>query len=359
MFKMGSIKSEIERFIGKNDFNVWRMRMKAILFQQGVKDALKDESELPVTMTAKEKSDIDEKAYHLIILALGDKALREFSEETTAKGVWNKLEQLYMQNSLSNRLYLKDRLYGFKMQEDRSIADNLDDFAKIVLEMSNIGIKVDDEDKAVLVLKSLPGLYSNFKETMKYGRKTLTLEEVQSALRSKELELKKKGSNGEGLSIRGRSDKRNNKGKASSRSKSCGKKKCYHCQKEGHFKRDCLERKSKQNEASKETSKEESNAAMVSVGYDSAEVFTITTKNTENEWVLNLGCTFHMCPTRTYFCNYQKLNGGSVYLGNNQTCKVIGIGTVKIRSTDGTIRLLRNLRHVPDLKRNLISLRRC
>ncbi|RVW97586.1 Retrovirus-related Pol polyprotein from transposon TNT 1-94 [Vitis vinifera] len=201
---MGSIKSEIERFIGKNDFNVWRMRMKAILFQQGVKDALKDESELPVTMTAKEKSDIDEKAYHLIILALGDKALREFSEETTAKGVWNKLEQLYMQNSLSNRLYLKERLYGFKMQEDRLIADNLDDFAKIVLEMSNIGIKVDDEDKAVLVLKSLPGLYSNFKETMKYGRKTLTLEEVQSALRSKELELKKKGSNGEGLSIRGR-----------------------------------------------------------------------------------------------------------------------------------------------------------
>ncbi|KAJ9688953.1 hypothetical protein PVL29_014555 [Vitis rotundifolia] len=68
--------------------------------------------------------------------------------------------------------------------------------------MSNIGIKVDDEDKAILVLKSLPSLYSNFKETMKYSRKTLTLEEVQFALRSKELELKKKGSNGEGLSIR-------------------------------------------------------------------------------------------------------------------------------------------------------------
>ena len=92
MFEMESIKSEIERFIGKNDFNVWRMGMKTILFQQGVKDALKDESELPITMMAKEKLDIDEKAYHLIILALGDKALRVVSEETTAKGVWNKLE---------------------------------------------------------------------------------------------------------------------------------------------------------------------------------------------------------------------------------------------------------------------------
>ena len=76
MFEMGSLKSEIKRFTRKNDFNVWRMRMKTILFQQGVKDGLKDESKLPVTMMAKDKLDIDEKAYHLIILALEDKSLR-------------------------------------------------------------------------------------------------------------------------------------------------------------------------------------------------------------------------------------------------------------------------------------------
>ena len=96
-----------------------------------------------------------------------------------------------MENSLSNRLYLKEKVYGFKMQEDGSIANYLDGLDKIVLEMSNIGMKVDDEDKAVLVLNSLPSSYSNFKKTMKYGRKTLTLEEVQFALRSRELELKK------------------------------------------------------------------------------------------------------------------------------------------------------------------------
>lgn len=55
--------------------------------------------------------------------------------------------------------------------------------------MSNVGIKVDSEYKAIVVLNSLPSSYSIFKETMKYGRNTLILEEVQSALRSKELEL--------------------------------------------------------------------------------------------------------------------------------------------------------------------------
>ena len=76
----------------------------------------------------------------------------------------------------------------------------------------------------------------------------------------------------------------------------------------------------------------------------------------EKEWVLDSGFTFCMCPTRTYLCDYQKLNGDSIYFGNNQTCRVIGIETVKIRSTNGTVRFLRNVKHVPNLKRNLISL---
>ena len=53
--------------------------------------------------------------------------------------------------------------------------------------------------------------------------------------------------------------------------------------KEGHLKKDCPERKSKKNEASNETSKEEGNVAMVSNVYDSIEVLKITTKNTQNE----------------------------------------------------------------------------
>lgn len=150
-----------------------------------------------------------------------------------------------------------------------------------------------DEDKEVLVLNSLPSLYSSFKETIQYDRKTLTLDEVQSALRSKELELKKEGSNGESLSINERSEKRNNKGKASARSKSLGKKKCFHCQKE-HFRRDYPQRRSKKKEASKETSKGESNDAMVSDGYDFAKDLTISTKNTEKEWVLDSGFTLHV-----------------------------------------------------------------
>ena len=53
---------------------------------------------------------------------------------------------------------------------------------------------------------------------------------------------------------------------------------------------------------------------------------------------------------------YQPIDGGNVLMKNNMLCKTIGIGSIKIRMHDGIIRTLNNVRHVPDLKKNLISL---
>lgn len=43
-------------------------------------------------------------------------------------------------------------------------------------------------------------------------------------------------------------------------------------------------------------------------------------------------------------------------MGNNEACEIIGIGSISLKLKDRTVRLLRNVSHVPHLKRNLISL---
>lgn len=43
-------------------------------------------------------------------------------------------------------------------------------------------------------------------------------------------------------------------------------------------------------------------------------------------------------------------------MGNNNSCKIIGIGSVSLRFKNGSVTLLRNIRHVSTLKNNLISL---
>lgn len=63
-----------------------------------------------------------------------------------------------------------------------------------------------------------------------------------------------------------------------------------------------------------------------------------------------------MTPIKGWFCTYREWDGGIVYMGNNHSCRVIGIGSVSLKLKDGLIKLLRNVRHVPNLKRNLISL---
>nr|GEY74173.1 retrovirus-related Pol polyprotein from transposon TNT 1-94 [Tanacetum cinerariifolium] len=47
---------------------------------------------------------------------------------------------------------------------------------------------------------------------------------------------------------------------------------------------------------------------------------------------------------------------GSVQLGDNRECKIIGIDKVRIQLRDGSSFVLHNVRYIPELKRNLISM---
>ena len=53
---------------------------------------------------------------------------------------------------------------------------------------------------------------------------------------------------------------------------------------------------------------------------------------------------------------YESVDRVNATMGNNTTCKVIGVGSVKMRMFDGMVRTLTNVRHVLGLKKNLISL---
>jgi hypothetical protein len=43
-------------------------------------------------------------------------------------------------------------------------------------------------------------------------------------------------------------------------------------------------------------------------------------------------------------------------MGNDATCTIIGMGTIKIKMSNGVVRTIEEVRHIPDMKKNLISL---
>jgi len=93
-----------------------------------------------------------------------------------------------MTKSLAHRQFLKQQLYSFKMVESKAVMEQLTQFNKILDDLKNIEVHLEDEDKVILLLCALPRTFESFKDTMFYEKEgNVTLEEVQTALRTKEL----------------------------------------------------------------------------------------------------------------------------------------------------------------------------
>lgn len=350
---------EAEKFTGDNDFGLWRVKMRAMLVQQGLGAVLTSETKVLDEKETLKREEMMAKAHSVIVLCLGDKVLREVVKETNALGILEKLESLYLTKSLANRLYMKQRLYSYRFTEDKSAIEQLGDFNKAIDDLENIDATIGDEDKAILLLNALPKSYEQMRDAIMYGRdKTITLSEVQSALRAKDLQKSGAGSGveqlPESLNIKKFKGKKGfKKGYESSKPAANDEKEkrsCHWCKKPGHLKRDCFAWKRKQ--AGEAAQKLRSDCVQET---ETDQILCVMQEGDGGSWIMDSGCSIHMCPNADLFVELDEATG-SVVLGNNQVCSIKGVGTIRFRMNDGSTKILSEVRFIPDVKRNLISL---
>uniref|UniRef100_A0A2N9EUJ4 CCHC-type domain-containing protein n=1 Tax=Fagus sylvatica TaxID=28930 RepID=A0A2N9EUJ4_FAGSY len=236
------------KFDGTGNFGLWQRRVKDLLVQQGLVKALYGKTKKPEKMTDDEWEELDMKAVSTIRLLLADEVMYDVMEENSTAGIWLNLEKRYMSKSLTNKLHLKQNLYGLKMTKGADLRQHINTFKQIISDMLRIDIKFEDEDKAMMLLTSLPASYEHLVTILLFGKETLELEEVSGALLDHYQRKHKDSaeSSGEGLVVKGYQDRGRKKDKddksARGRSKSKSKTvKCFKCQKKGHMKRDCPE----------------------------------------------------------------------------------------------------------------------
>nr|GEY91013.1 retrovirus-related Pol polyprotein from transposon TNT 1-94 [Tanacetum cinerariifolium] len=298
-------KFDINKFDGKISFAIWKVHMQAVLTYHGYKKTLRSIAHKPQSMSDEDWLELDGKALATIQLFLTREVLREVIHEPTTAGLWLKLESLNMIKSLANTLRLKDRLYTFRMKPGTSVQDHLDKFNTILIDLDNLDVDIDDEDKVILLVISLLASYKHFKEIMLYGnRETLSFDDVKSALLSKQkYDDDVEPESGEGLVVRGRSSDRcessnkNEKHRSQSRGKYSNKS-CKYSKKLAHIVSDCYTLKNKLEKEGKRNNE------------------TKPEKATE-------------IPRRSWFTTYESFNGGNVYIGKHSICPVIGKGTLK------------------------------
>ena len=141
---------------------------------------------------------------------------------------------MYKTKSILDRLYLNERFHTLRMTKGIKISNHLSVLNGIVSELETIAIKIEDEDKELQLLWSLPTSYKHFLPTLMYRKETVDLEEITNTLLSKERRLS--GENTETTDVSTlafmRSWKKNN-----------SKKKVYWgCGQSGYLKSDCHRR---------------------------------------------------------------------------------------------------------------------
>ena len=111
-------------------------------------------------------------------------------KETLAKKLWKILEENDIKKSLENRLYMKKKFYQFIYAPGMSINDHVNSFNKILADLLNLDGKFDNENKALLLLNSLPDEYGHFTTILIHRKESVTFDVVCNTLYN--FETKKK-----------------------------------------------------------------------------------------------------------------------------------------------------------------------
>jgi hypothetical protein len=73
------------------------------------------------------------------------------------------------------------------------------------------------------------------------------------------------------------------------------------------------------------------------------------------EWWMDSGANIYVCVDVSLFAFYRVSRTGALLMGNGSRAHVLGVGTVNLKFTSGKTVLLKNMQHMPSIKKNLVS----
>lgn len=352
-----------------SNYHVWKGKMKDLLYVKSW--------HLPVFAKEKPESKTDEvwEFEHEQVCGymrqwVDDNVLNHICDETNARTLWDKLESLYAKKTGNNKLFLIKKLMSLKYKEGCTVTDHLSEFQGIIQRLSAMGIKFDDEVQALWLLGTLPDSWETFRMSLCNSAPDgiVTMEIAKSSVMNEEMRRKSQDSSSESEVLytedRGRSKSKGPKGKDRGRSKSRGDYKdikCHYCGKMGHMKKKCFKfKRDEKNGKSKDEKNNHENNNTIASAF-TGDLVIVCDENLinvvchETSWIVDSGASHHVTSRKEFFTSYTSGDFGTLKMGNNGLSKVVGFGNVCLLTNNGATLLLKDVRHAPDVRLNLIS----
>ncbi|GKV28962.1 hypothetical protein SLEP1_g37944 [Rubroshorea leprosula] len=320
--------------LNTSNYSLWKTLMEDKLFCKDLYDPIEHKGIKLAEINDADWKKIDRKACGVIRKWVDMSVIHNVAQEKESYKLWTKLEELFERKNALKKASLIRKLVNLKYKEGKNVSEHLNKFQEILNELVTGKLAIDDEVQALILLSSLPDSWETLVVTLSNSTRDgeMTLQLVKDSILSEESKRKEKGimsSESEALvtEYRGRSkqryirrdndrqsQERYSKGKSRGRSKSKSKVTCYTCGKQGHYQKDCWHNRDKNVRKRADTHEEK----------EAKENTTAITSNGE--------------------------------MGNKFEAKIVGVGDVWLETNIESKLHLKNVRYVPEIRLNLMSM---
>lgn len=167
----------------KENYYKWRVQIEMLLMKNNTWEYVSGKK-IRTTENATEWDIADRKARSDIILAIGPEALMQVNDYNTSKEVWDKLNEIYCSTFPGYKSMMIKQLINYKMQDDGDMNSHIRNFSDLIEKLKDVLIFIHDDIITILLLRSIPNSYEDFRIAIETEKKFPTFE----ALRIKLLE---------------------------------------------------------------------------------------------------------------------------------------------------------------------------
>ena len=150
-------EAKVQTFDGR-DYSLWKKRMLLYLKwkkcdQTATRDKLSSEKQ-------EEWEEKNTKAMNFVYFSISNEQLEFLTDETTAFGIMNKFNKMYLKDSTALQICIRNRLDRLKLKDCDNSSTFFGEFEKLINDLKNAGATVTENEKLDYMLKTLPDALS-------------------------------------------------------------------------------------------------------------------------------------------------------------------------------------------------------
>ncbi|MCO5595626.1 hypothetical protein L7F22_049671 [Adiantum nelumboides] len=358
--------------LSSTNYLTWATRVTLLLKRAALWDIVSGTTPKPAANDADSLAK-DLQAQSELMLHLGDRQVQMVRRCQSSPEIWAFLRSTYHHEDLITRVTALKKLLLAVLTKHQDISKFLDDWRTLLDNALLSGLLLDDSLQAMLLLAALPTSWRPF-ITTQASVVGLTVETLiarilqEDAMRGNSTpttipssQYVQRQSNFRGRSFRRFNNTRNPVNNPTPA------KICIHCGRHGHLVHECRTKRREQQRTDRRPGSRLQHIevpALSQYGMESLQLFTsmlnstrdlATSTDTSTEWLLDTGATHHMTPTSSWLRDYKTLaRHVQVYLGDNHCLHAIGLGNFHVTLPSGAAIIIRDIYHIPGLRRNIL-----